>query len=126
MSAPPTVLVVEDDDAIRDVLEAALADEGYVVRAVRHGQAALEALRIGPPDVMLLDLMLPVLDGWGFLEERVRLGLALDTRVIVLSASRRAAALERERLAVWAVVAKPFELEDLLSTVGRAAEQRVS
>ena len=124
MSAPSTVLVVEDDDAIRDVLEAALADEGYAVRAVRQGQAALEALRDSPPDVVLLDLMLPVLDGWGFLEERVRLGLALDTRVIVLSASRRAAALERERLAVWAVVAKPFELDDLLTTVGRAVAQR--
>lgn len=123
MSAPATVLVVEDDDAIRDVLEAALADEGYAVHAVRHGQAALEALHASPPAVMLLDLMLPVLDGWEFLEERIRRGLALDTRVIVLSASRRAAALERERLAVWAVVAKPFELDDLLAIVGRAAER---
>jgi two-component system chemotaxis response regulator CheY len=123
MSEPPSVLVVEDDDAIRDVLEAALVDEGYAVRAVRHGKAALDVLRASPPDVVLLDLMLPVLDGWGFLEERLRLGLALDTRVIVLSASRRAAALERERLVVWAVVAKPFELDDLLATIDRAAHR---
>lgn len=123
MSTDTTILVVEDDDAIRDVLEAALVDEGYAVRTVRHGQAALEALHDSPPNVILLDLMLPVLDGWEFLEARVRRELALDTRVIVLSASRRAAALERERLAVWAVVAKPFELDDLLAVVGRAAER---
>jgi len=123
MDKQPAVLVVEDDDAIRDVLEAALADEGYAVRAVRHGQAALETLRASPPDLVLLDLMLPVLDGWAFLEERLRLGLAPATRIVVLSASRRAHTLDRERLGVWAVVAKPFELDDLLTTVDGAVRQ---
>lgn len=57
------MLVAEDDRAVREALVRALSLEGYQVHAVGDGAAALEALRVSPPDVVLLDVMMPVLDG---------------------------------------------------------------
>ena len=112
------VLVVEDDETIREVLTDALSDEGYTVRAVTHGREALGVLAEWRADLIVLDLMLPILDGWGFLEERRRLGVAEGVPVVVVSASRRGpSALGVDGVA--AVLAKPFTLDELLGTVGR-------
>jgi len=59
------IMIVEDDDEIRDLLAEMLADRGYLVSTARHGKDALELLRTTPqPNVVLLDLMMPVMDGW--------------------------------------------------------------
>jgi CheY-like chemotaxis protein len=65
-----TILVVEDNDLSREGLTVALRKEGYAVVPVRHGQEALDYLKAGPtPDLILLDMLLPVLDGWHFLQK---------------------------------------------------------
>jgi DNA-binding response OmpR family regulator len=65
-----TVLVIEDDDAIRESLQDFLEDEGYAVITARDGQAALELIPTLPgPTVMLLDLVMPRLDGYGVLRD---------------------------------------------------------
>src|SRR5207249_1817499 len=61
------VLVVEDEAAIRGALIEALADEGYDTVAAANGAIALDVVREAPPDVIILDLMMPVMDGWQFL-----------------------------------------------------------
>ncbi|MCC6174178.1 MAG: response regulator [Chloroflexi bacterium] len=115
------VLVVEDDDLIRSVLEAALEDEGYLVRTAPHGRAALAVLERQPIDVVLLDLMLPIMDGWTFLKERQQRGIRPAVPVAIVSASRTARDLDAAALGVAAVIPKPFDLDDLLAVVARLA-----
>ena len=79
-----TVLVVDDDPAVREGLLAFLEDEGYSALGVENGLRALEVLdEIDSPRLILLDLMMPVMDGWQFLAERAR--RADETPVVLLS-----------------------------------------
>ncbi len=111
----PLVLVVDDDpdilDAICDILEA----EGYRVARARHGQEALDQVEGERPAVILLDLMMPVMDGVAF-ARALRLRPAVrDVPIVVISADgnpQRAAAV-----GATGYLAKPFDIEALLSQV---------
>jgi CheY-like chemotaxis protein len=109
------VLIVEDDGDIRANLLEILADEGYLVAAVGDGAQALELLAAGPlPCAMLLDLQMPVVDGWNVLA-RMRADPRLrDVAVIVLSASD---APEGE-----VFLRKPTRVQALLDAVERACD----
>lgn len=113
------VLVVDDEDGIRGLLQAILADEGYEARGARDGLAALDILRDWTPDLILLDLSMPRMSGHEFLEARRQEGLARDVPVIVLSASRQ---IDQRLLAEHTVVPKPFEVERFLEAVARCLE----
>jgi CheY-like chemotaxis protein len=91
MSDAVGVLLIEDDVHVRHVVAEALADEGYAVREAADGRAALEQLATWRPDVILLDLMMPGLDGRAFRAEQRARGLAADAPLVVLSASRHVA-----------------------------------
>jgi len=115
------VLVVEDDDDIREVMQEALAAEGYSVAVARDGLEALVKLESQvPPPLILLDMMMPRMDGETFLKTlRGRPALA-DAAVVVISGN--AAAREKARhLAAAACLVKPFELEELLAVIRRLA-----
>jgi DNA-binding response OmpR family regulator len=112
------VLVVEDEANIADVLVMALEEEGYTVRTAADGRQALAVLREWPPQVVLLDLMLPILDGWSLLEEWRRSGLAPEARVVVVSAARTAPATRGGDPRIAAVIPKPFDLNRVLAAVG--------
>ncbi len=108
------VLIVEDDRDMREVLVDLFALEGYRVSAAANGRQALKEARRHPPDVILLDLMMPVMTGWQFRAEQSRdPGLAL-VPVVVMSGFG-------DGLDVAAVLPKPFVLDDVLSTVRRLA-----
>ncbi|GAC1324489.1 MAG: hypothetical protein NVSMB2_22640 [Chloroflexota bacterium] len=124
MAEAARVFVVEDDDTIRHVLVIALEDEGYDVRQAVNGQMALDMLETETCDLILLDLMLPVLDGVGFLEQAQLRGLTNDVPVVVLSASRRAQEATATYAACAATIAKPFDLADLLETLERIIAAR--
>jgi two-component system chemotaxis response regulator CheY len=115
--APSRVLVVEDDDAIALVLEDLLAGEGFDVQRAPDGAVALSMLELFRPNVILLDLMMPVMDGWTF---RVRQRSLEETLaaipVVVLSGARGAVAAGAE-LEAAAVVIKPFALDTLIEAV---------
>jgi CheY-like chemotaxis protein len=84
---PRTVLVVEDESVIRVGMEQLLRSAGYTVVTARNGQAALDLLRAGTPvDAILLDLMMPVMDGWAFRRKQLRDPGLAHIPVIVLSA----------------------------------------
>jgi two-component system response regulator CpxR len=85
---PPRVLVVDDDRFIRESLDDLLSEEGYEVELADNGVAALAAIRDGHPDLVLLDLMMPVLSGWEVLEQldEERGGSGGGVPVIVISA----------------------------------------
>ncbi len=118
MSATQTstsVLVVDDEPQVVWMLQFSLEAEGYQTFAARDGQAALEEVRQHHPNLVLLDIMMPVMDGWAFLEELQALPKSERPRVIVVSARSslrdRAKAAE---LGADAFVAKPFNVDDLL------------
>jgi two-component system, chemotaxis family, chemotaxis protein CheY len=123
MAEPHRILVVEDNLSIRETLEATFLDEGYNVRTAAHGREALEVLRTWPAKLVLLDLMLPIMDGWVFLTERQRLGIAPDARIAVVSATRQARSSTSADLGVDAIIPKPFDLNTLLTTVATLVEQ---
>jgi CheY-like chemotaxis protein len=122
MAEPARVLVVEDDAIIREVLMLALEDEGYEARSAIHGHRALEELRAWPADLVILDLMLPVMDGWTFLRERQRQALCPDAAVIVLTAARQPLAPALREAGATLAMAKPFELDELLAAIARVLE----
>ena len=112
------VLVVDDDVAVLQTIVDALEAEGYAVVTAGNGALALERLRDRRPDVVLLDLMMPVMDGWAFVRWcRADPGYA-DLPVVVLSVLDRSAI---STLAADAFVGKPFDLGDLLATIERLA-----
>jgi CheY-like chemotaxis protein len=111
------VLVVDDDESIRDFVTLALSDEGYDVMTAPHGAAALSILGESRPDVILLDMRMPTMDGWEF--SRVyRETPGPHAPIIVLTATRdvpgRAAQVESE-----GCLGKPFDVDELLSMVSR-------
>jgi two-component system alkaline phosphatase synthesis response regulator PhoP len=86
VAGAPTVLIVDDDASVRAMLGYVLDDEGYVVREAVDGADALEELLVDPPDCMVLDLMMPRVDGVEVLRRRKERSLATRTRVLVLTA----------------------------------------
>ena len=81
-----TVLVVDDDASIRAMLGYVLDDEGFTVTEASDGAEAIASLTSDAPDCMVLDLMMPNIDGLGVLRARRDKGFAPDTRVLVLTA----------------------------------------
>ncbi len=112
------VLVVDDDASIRELLATALEDDGYEVVPARNGQDALAVCERWRPDVIVLDLMMPIMDGWTFAK---RLRERDEIPIVVLSAAND---LARHAKSVGAteVVGKPFDLDQLLPKVARAAQ----
>lgn len=120
------VLVVDDDEGIRETLRFALEDANYSVHEAIDGAAALEMLRISKqPMVVLLDLMMPGLDGAGVLgvvssDRR----LATQFAYILVTASSKTLPLAFVNLLTnleVPILSKPFEIDVLLDTVDRAA-----
>lgn len=108
----PTLLVVEDDPAIRRLLEALLGSAGYEVQAVSDGPSALAAIGDAPPAAVFLDVTLPGMSGWDVLAALRARGGAPP--VVLLTGD--SAALRRGRAAgASAVLLKPFDIDELLA-----------
>ena len=117
MEAHHSVLVVEDDVDIRDALVEILQLEGYAVSAAGHGEEALEQLRGGyRPCIIVLDMMMPVMDGWAFCEEKEKDPVLAPIPLVVLSA---VAPQDPRNASVRAVdhIPKPIDVEKLLAAV---------
>ena len=109
-----TILVVDDEEPIRELLTLILEGEDYAVKSAADGEAALLEAFETPPDVILLDLKMPGMDGTAFAQQyRERGGRA---PIVVITAAR---GVEHEAAAVepCAYLAKPFDLEALLDTI---------
>ncbi len=120
--APLSVLVVDDDAAIRDALACVLESEGFEVAVAENGEVALDAIRTGrAPDVMVLDLMMPVLSGWEVLEIVDAEPDLQSIPILVLSAMCAPLAPPGLRGGVKACLSKPVRLEVLIETVKRLA-----
>jgi two-component system, chemotaxis family, chemotaxis protein CheY len=113
------ILVVDDDEGIREFVQTVLSDEGYEVRTAWHGAAALELLEQVSPSVILLDMRMPVMDGWEFARQyRERPGP--HAPIIVVTAARDADD-RAAQIAADGVLPKPFRLHQLLALVDQYA-----
>jgi DNA-binding response OmpR family regulator len=110
------ILVVEDDDAIRHTLSDALQDAGFAVATAIDGGDALDQIDQHPPDAVLLDLMMPTMDGWRFLETCRADDRFAGLPIGILSA----APLVLRTADAWGVqvaIGKPFAIDHLLQQV---------
>jgi two-component system nitrogen regulation response regulator NtrX len=121
--APKHVLVVDDEPGLRRMLGELFVSEGYVVSEASDGAKGLACMRASCPDVVVIDLMMPVMTGWAFLEEYRRLNGCPDVAIIAISAmfDLQRAATPLRALGVRACLAKPFDIDVLLSLVGTLA-----
>ena len=111
------VLVVDDERDIRSAVAEMLELEGYEVDEAANGADALEQVERHPPDVILLDMRMPILDGWGFAAELRRRGKQIP--IVVMTAARDAARWADE-IAANGALDKPFGFEDLMRAVREA------
>jgi CheY-like chemotaxis protein len=109
------ILVVEDDQALREGLSDALLLEGYRVESAENGQTALRILKKGVrPCLILLDLMMPVMDGWTFRQELLKDPALSDIPVVVMTAASMQAA---RGVATHKTLWKPLQMDAVVDVV---------
>lgn len=113
------VLIIDDDSGIRDSLAACLESEGYAVLTAGNGAAGLEQVRAGRPGLVIVDLIMPVLNGEGFIQALRADPATADLRVVLMTGATPRAGEGPTR--ADAVLPKPFELDDLMALVRRLA-----
>jgi two-component system chemotaxis response regulator CheY len=108
------VLIVEDNEATREAFALIIACEGFRVLTADNGEEALEVLRRETPCVILLDMMMPVMDGAEFLAKRAEQDRLAEIPVILCTASG-----ERKRRGAAELLAKPVDPSELVAAVRR-------
>lgn len=116
---PACILIADDYDDNRELLRLMLATDGYAIREARNGRECISMVHADPPDLVLVDLAMPELDGWGVLRE-----LRADERTnsipcVAVSASASAARENAIEKGFDDYLAKPFRKQDLLDMVAR-------
>ncbi len=114
----PTVLVVDDEPQVVWVIEFSLQGEGYETLTAHDGFEAMTQIRRHHPDLMVLDVMMPRMDGWSVLEELATLPAVERPRVVMVTAL--ASAMDRARatqLGAAAFVPKPFDMDELVGVL---------
>ena len=110
-----SILIVEDDEDLRDLVKMMLELEGFDVQTAQHGREALELVGESMPDLILLDIKMPVMDGWSFaVEFRARYGSSAP--IVVMTAAEHAAARAQE-VGAKGWISKPFAYDDLVTLV---------
>ena len=123
MTLQPSLLVVDDEQIMRDVITKLFESEGYCVAAVKSGEDGLETIREKSFDVVLLDLMMPGIGGLATLEEM----LGIDPELVVVMITAYASienAVTATKLGAFDFVTKPFKNEEMLLVVKNGLEKR--
>ena len=119
------VLLVEDDRFLRRACEASLRQRGLAVTTAADGEEGLRLARSEQPDLILLDMLMPIMNGWQCATElRARFGQ--DVPIVVVTAAEHAHARAAQIGGVADVLQKPFDMDDLLDIVGRYASKKAS
>src|SRR5262245_47578376 len=110
-------MIVDDEPAIRHAVEAALVDEGFVVATAPDGAAALAALDTVRPDAIVLDLRMPVMDGYAFLAAYRRRPEPRAAVIVCSTASNSAGVVG---MGAAGYLRKPFDIEELIAVIMRS------
>jgi CheY-like chemotaxis protein len=121
------ILVVEDDPDIRESVVEILEDDGHVVTSAGDGREALDRLQSAAPapDLILLDLMMPVMSGYQFREEQLKLPAFAGIPVLIVTADVNARS-KVESLQVAGFVQKPLKIQPLLDLVNQLVAARAA
>jgi CheY-like chemotaxis protein len=111
------ILIVEDDQPIREMMKTLLEIEGYQVMTASNGREGIECLKRSPPAIVLLDMMMPVMNGWDFLDALRGNPTTAAIPVVIVSAYGEIAKSVRPT----AIVPKPVQLDTLLRALGDVA-----
>jgi CheY-like chemotaxis protein len=118
-----SILIVEDDHDIRDAISEFLAESGFEVQAAENGLKGLEILRAGfRPGIILLDLMMPVMDGFAFREEQNKDPQLSHIPVVVMSADGNISQ-KQGRLGAAEYLKKPLDIYDLVETLNKQLDK---
>jgi DNA-binding response OmpR family regulator len=119
--APKKILVVDDDQDIREIIMMILEIEGYHVLGLNNGQAVVDTVHQTRPDMVLLDVQLGDSDGRDICRELKGQPATQETRVIIISANHAWASLHEKQCDADGFLAKPFDLTELVDHVKRFA-----
>ena len=113
------ILVVEDDASLREIIAEALDEDGYAVASAANGATALEMARRSPPDLAIVDLMMPHMGGEQFCSALREVEGLASLPIIVVSAARTTTEVG-SRVGAIAALRKPFDLYELTQRVNSA------
>ena len=113
------ILVVDDDDDFRETVAEVLKAAGYPVQEAENGERALEAVREEQPGIVLLDLKMPVLDGWGVMERMRQDPRSAAVPILILSAY--GFEWESELTGAQGYIPKSVGMEEIVERVRKAA-----
>jgi CheY-like chemotaxis protein len=118
MSSGKQILIVEDDEFIREALTELLEGEGYRIAIAQNGQIGIDFLKMTEelPSLILLDLMMPVKDGFTFREEQLNDSRIQKVPVLIMSADPNLF-IKKDRLKANAYMKKPLELSEMLRSI---------
>jgi DNA-binding response OmpR family regulator len=119
--AKKRVLVIDDDLPLRGMLAAALRQHGFQVLLAGDGAEGQRALTIHRPDIVLLDLAMPDVNGWDFLQRLQETGHLGKLPIVVLSAHVHVAPAALLQMGVAAILPKPFNLNELIELIEHLA-----
>ena len=125
LTSRPRVLVVDDEETIRELLSRTLSIAEYEVDMVPDGQTAVDRLRIYPYDLLITDLRMPGVDGLTVIREARRFKSDISV-IIVTGYSTEASAIEAINLGVQGYLTKPFRVPRILAVAARALGEAVS
>ena len=114
---PPRILVVEDERAVADLIETILVGEGYTVAVARDGAQGLMLARDWNPDLVLMDVMLPAVDGGTVIRRLKAEEATAGIPIIAMSAGKNIRQQTGELSTADAALAKPFDIETLLTQI---------
>lgn len=112
-----SIHIVEDDIGISEILKDILIDEGYLVSTSQNGQEALSYLKNNPqPNLILLDVMMPIMDGITFRKNQMQISEVADIPTIIMSADINISA-KVETLKVQGFIKKPIDIDDIIKKI---------
>jgi len=122
----PAVLVVDDDQALRGLFMTLLSKNGFEVDTANDGRVAFDQIHRHPYSVILLDLMMPEVNGFELLERLQRDSPALLSRVIVMTGASQRSLQKLDTTRVWGLIRKPFDIDNLVSSTLACAQGKPS
>jgi CheY-like chemotaxis protein len=120
----PTILIAEDYDDNRELLRLLLSGANYDVREARNGRECLELARKDPPDLIMVDLSMPGLDGWEVFQELKANSSTAHIPCVAVTAHTDQDRVRALQSGFSDFVGKPFRTEELLLTVARWVEKK--